>query len=304
MAARIMEDANWAFAAYEAVRERLPTANFPKEAQPVEHLGDLVDQFDVFLLDAFGVLNIGEVAIPGAPERIAMLRATGKIVMVLSNAAGYPKRLLMDKYTGLGYLFEPSEVITSREVLLAYLAQRPSKRRGLMASQIFGLEELEHLNGEFLADDPSTYDEADEFLLIGAAEWTEERQQLLKTSLRANPRSVLVGNPDIVAPRETGLSQEPGHFAHRLADKTDVAPVFFGKPFANAFETALAGLPDSIDPSRVVMVGDTLHTDILGGAAAGVKTALITGFGSLTGIDANLAIERSGIIPDYIMPRP
>jgi HAD superfamily hydrolase (TIGR01450 family) len=304
MTTKTRSDAEWAFDAYEAVRHRLPGVRFEQGSLRVNHLGDLCDRVDVFLLDAFGVLNVGEDAIPGAPERIRALQAAGKTVMVVSNAAGYPKRLLLEKYARLGFDFAPEEVLTSREVLLHGLQARGAQRYGLMASKVFGLEELEHLDAEFLAEDAAAYDRAEAFLMIGAAEWTETRQGLLEASLRANPRPVLVGNPDIVAPRVDGLSREPGYFAHRLADATGVKPEFFGKPFANVFDMALSRLPADTDPARIVMVGDTLQTDILGGRAAGVKTALITDFGALKGMDASDAISRSGIVPDFIMPCP
>lgn len=297
-------DAAWAFAAYEAVRDRLPDASFPRSPQTVCDLGDLAPHFDVFLLDAFGVLNVGQSAIPGAPERVRALRRAGKRVMVVSNAASYPKRVLLERYRRLGFAFRPEEVVTSREVLLWAMKTRPVRRRGVMAPDGFGLEEIEHLNAAFLADDPAPYDEAEEFLLIGSGAWTEARQAMLEAALLRDPRPVLVGNPDIVAPRETGLSREPGHFAHRVADATGLAPEFFGKPFANAFEMALSRLPRPLNRRRVLMVGDTLQTDILGGCAAGLRTALITGYGSLAGMDPGRAIARSGIVPDFLLPGP
>ena len=52
---------------------------------------------------------------------------------------------------------------------------------------------------------------------------------------------------------------------------------------------------------RVLMVGDTLHTDILGGAQAGFATALVTGHGSLLGLEVAAAIQGSGIAPDHIV---
>jgi glycerol-1-phosphatase len=74
------------------------------------------------------------------------------------------------------------------------------------------------------------------------------------------------------------------------------------------FDMALARVrmarPDLTDPARIVMVGDTLHTDILGGAAAGVQTALVTGFGALLGLDVAQAIRQAAIRPDIILPRP
>ncbi len=294
----------WAFTAYEAVRHRLPQPVFTSVPVHVENLAELAEHFDVFLLDAFGVLNVGETAILGAVDRIRYLQDAGKTVMVVSNAAGYPKRLLLEKYANIGFDFSPDQVLTSRDILLATLAQRGPARRGLMAAQSLGLEGLDPLDAVFLAEDRQVYDAVEEFLLIGRSEWTENRQKMLEASLRANPRPVLVGNPDIVAPREFGLSKEPGHYAHRLADASGVEPEFFGKPFANIFAMALSRLPSGTDLDRVLMVGDTLHTDILGGRSAGVKTALITDYGSLKGMNVSDAINRSGIMPDYIMPQP
>lgn len=51
------------------------------------------------------------------------------------------------------------------------------------------------------------------------------------------------------------------------------------------------------------MVGDTLHTDILGGRHMRFAAALVTGFGSLVGMDVNDAIARSGIVPGIIVER-
>src|SRR5690606_8371232 len=96
--------------------------------------------------------------------------------------------------------------------------------------------------------------------------------------LAARPAPVLIGNPDLVAPRESGLSIEPGHFAHDLLDRVDCEVRFFGKPYANAFDAAIAAVEAErgpVDRSRVAMVGDTLHTDILGGAGAGLRTVLV-----------------------------
>lgn len=294
-----MRDASWAFDAYEAVRDRLPSAVFPAASRAAASLADLTDRFDVFLLDAFGVLNVGERAIPGAVERIAALQDAGKTVMVLSNAASVPGRVLLEKYRRLGFRLAPGAVLSSREVLLAALGTL-SGRFAVMAPDTYGSEEMEHLDVRFLADDPAEYEAADRFLMLGSGAWSEARQALLERSLADRPRPVLVGNPDIVAPREGGLSLEPGYFAHRLQDATGVVPVFFGKPFANVFAAALA----RSGSGRVVMVGDTLQTDILGGRAAGLATVLITGHGALRGLDVDAAIARSGIVPDYVLPGP
>lgn len=292
-----------ALRAYEAVRHRLPEAGATGRGRACQTLADLAEDFDVFLLDAFGVLNIGETAIPDTPQRIAALKAAGKQVFVVSNAAGYPHAALVRKYRRIGYEFAPDEIITSRATLLAGLEGRRGMHWGLMATRATGLEDLEGLNLTYLEEDPAAYDAVEGVLMIGSAAWTEERQALLEAALQRRPRPVLVGNPDIVAPRETGFSAEPGYFAHRLADRTGVVPEFFGKPFGTIFDLAFARI-GAVDRSRVVMVGDSLHTDILGAQTAGIASALITDYGFLAGQDAARAIAETGIAPDFIVARP
>ncbi|KIC47297.1 HAD family hydrolase [Ruegeria sp. ANG-S4] len=293
-----------AFDAYEAVRHRLPDIA-PAEVnyRQAETLEDIADEFDVFLLDAFGVLNIGDTAIPETPERVKALGAAGKRVLVVSNAAGFPHAALLEKYARLGYDFAPQDVITSRATLLSGLNGHDGVHWGLMATPSAGLRDLEGLNLSYLEDDPRIYEAVDGFLMVGSAVWTEARQAMLEEALLKRARPVLVGNPDIVAPREFGFSKEPGLFAHRLADRTGITPQFFGKPFANIYDLAFQRL-GPVDKSRVLMVGDSLHTDILGARTAGVASALISGFGFFDGHDVGVAIKQAGIVPDFVVTRP
>ncbi|MCB1365810.1 MAG: HAD hydrolase-like protein [Rhodobacteraceae bacterium] len=302
MADAVAADADGIFDLYQSVLPRLPVPGRRGAAVPAANLGEIAQPFDLILLDAFGVLNIGEAAIAGAAERVAALRRAGKRVMVVTNAASYPKRHMMTRYRNLGFDFEAEDILSSRETLLAALADQPPTAWGVMADPRWGLEEFEHLDVSALANAPGGYDRAEGFILLGAGGWSETRHALLTRSLAARPRPVLVGNPDIVAPRDHGFTFEPGHFAHRLAGLAGVAPRFYGKPFAAVFDAALRRAP-GISRDRVLMVGDTLHTDVLGGLAAGLRTALVTDTGSLHRNDVAGDIERSGIVPDYILPR-
>ncbi|WP_411222242.1 HAD-IIA family hydrolase [Marivita sp. S2033] len=296
--------AETAFAAYEAVRHRLPAVTATETAhQQVGTIADIADRFDVFLLDAFGVLNIGETAIAGTRERIDDLRAAGKRVIVVSNAASVPVSDLVAKYRRLGYDFAAEDILTSRMAMVTGLARKKPCRWGVMAGEMPQFADLGALDLTLLESEPDTYDAVDGFLLVGSATWTHAQQQLLEKSMSSNPRPMLVANPDIVAPRETGFSTEPGHFAHLLADRTGVSPEFFGKPFANIYDMAFAKLRNS-DRSRVLMVGDSLHTDILGAQTAGIASALVTDFGFFAGHDVESAIRRSGIVPTFTITRP
>jgi HAD superfamily hydrolase (TIGR01450 family) len=300
-------DAQWAFARYEAIRERLPAAVFPEYSRRAEDLAALAGEFDVFILDAFGVLNVGESAVPGAPERVAALIGRGKAVFVLTNGATYDESAALEKYRRLGFAFERRQVVSSRSLLAGGLdAFAGGLRWGVAAAP---QSNLEALPGDLhpLADDRAAYEAADGFVLLSSMFWDMPRQELLVASLLENPRPVLVGNPDLVAPREDRLSLEPGFYAHDLADRTGIDPVFFGKPYGNAFDEIqrrLAAEGRAVAPQRIAMVGDTLHTDVLGGAAAGLKTVLVTDYGLFRGLDADGFISRSGIVPDFIIPAP
>lgn len=296
--------ASEAFRAYEAVRKRLPTpVTSTRSPRRVATLEDLADSFDVFLLDAFGVLNIGETAIPGAPERVNALIQMGKRVLVVSNAASVPTESLLTKYTGMGFDFELKDIVSSRSTLAAAMHEKPRLHWGIMAGDQSPILDLGDIEYSLLADNPATYDSAEGFILLGSGTWTEPRQQLLESSLLAQMRPVLVANPDIVAPRETGFSKEPGHFAHQLADRTGSEPEFYGKPFQNIFDLAIQRLPGT-NLEKAVMVGDSLHTDVLGAQNSGVASALVAEFGFFASGGSEDAMHASGIVPDYIVTRP
>jgi HAD superfamily hydrolase (TIGR01450 family) len=289
------------FSAYQTIRHRLPATPRLGNCQRARHLGDIADDYDVFLLDAYGVINRGTDAVPGVPERVRELQTTGKRVMIVSNAAGFPHHVLMARYAGLGYELAPEDVITSRKTLVNRLQSEARRHWGMIAGAHFGPEEFPPLDYRLLGADMADYDAAEGFLLVGASEWNEERQAMLVASLKASPRPLFVANPDLIAPQAGGHSTEPGTYAHQIMDATGVEPVFYGKPFGDIYSLALARLEPETDLSRVIMVGDTLHTDILGAHAAGLQAALVTDTGVLAGMDINQAITDSGIAPDWIL---
>lgn len=294
------KDTDWAFAQYERVRGVLPNADFPDKSKTISHMLEIADDFEVFLLDAFGVLNIGQGVIGGAPEWVSALQAMGKKVMVVANGATFSPSGSLAKYAGLGFNFEAQDVVASRNILAEALQGRPEKLWGVMGLPEGAMEELP-VNGVLLGDDQLDYDRVDGFVFLSSGNWTPSRQTMIVASLKARPRPIMAGNPDIVAPRENGLSLEPGWYAHEIARQTNVVPKLFGKPFGNIYAEVLSRISDDIPLKRMVMVGDTLHTDVLGGAAVGLKTVLMADYGLFAGRDVAPYIETSGIVPDYIL---
>lgn len=285
---------------------------------------DILEQIDVFVFDAFGVLNTGTQPIAGAAATVAGLRDSDRHVEVLSNGASTDRDGNLQKLQKMGFDFSRDELMSSRDVCEQCLENYPSNWRWGVA----GRDEFEpaHLSVDsvLLADDPLVYDDVDAFLFLSTAHWSGVRQGYLETSQAARKRTLVIANPDIVAPFPDGFSIEPGYFAHRLADQLELgcnnleaaemparveagdkpAVRFFGKPFVDVYAHMSARLATlgHTDLSRICMVGDTLHTDILGGHAAGWRTALVTDYGLFASLDAGESIVDCGIVPDWIMP--
>ena len=286
---------------YVAVQERLPQARFPTQSIHIDNLEALTSDIDVFVLDGFGVLNVGDQPIPNAVDRIARLQKAGCAVWVLTNGASLPAERTAQKYTSWGFNIPSQQVVSSRDALMRGMSRHAGDCRWGVAAHENAQIELLAPNITMLEDDAQAFQDCDAFIFLSSLNWSDHRQHLLKTALQERPRPLLVGNPDLVAPHEARISIEPGFFTHQLQDETGVVPEFYGKPFADAFDIVNERLT-GVAPDRIAMVGDTLHTDILGGAAAGWKTVLITDFGLLKGADVNAAIAQSGIQPDYISP--
>ena len=294
----ILSDAKAAFARYEAIRPRLPVARFAAQSVHVTSLEEVADHVDGFLLDAFGVLNVGETAIPGAIARLASLRARGKKLVVLTNAASYTRAQLLAKYHRLGFDFTADEVVASRDVAVTRLEGiAPGATWAAIPAAGDTFADI-HARVLDAASDPRVFQDADAVLFLSSARWSPVLQRQLQAALQHKPRPLVIANPDLVAPREGGLTREPGLFGHDLVDRLQIGAHWFGKPFPEAFAEGIART--GLAPERLAMVGDTLHTDVLGGAAAGCRSVLVTGHGLFAGRDTAPFITASGIVPDFI----
>ncbi len=285
-----------AFARYEDIRDRLPRGVRATGTRAISDISCIAPEFDGFLFDAFGVLNVGEGAIPGAVGRVRDLRAAGKVVRVVTNAASYPRDGAVEKFRQLGFDFGREEVVSSRDVAARRLLSIMPD--GIWAAIAAPGDDLRDFAGNVanLGTDSGLLDRADGILFLSTACWSTPKQNALVESLRRFPRPVVIANVDLVAPRENGLTVEPGYWGHDIIDRTECRPVFFGKPYRDVFDAATEG----IDGLRLAMIGDSLHTDILGAGTAGHRTVLVSSHGLLAGLDIVRLTEVSGIRPDFV----
>ena len=290
---------------YEALRDQMPMARPAGEgARRVARLADILPHVDALILDGFGVINVGGRLIDGILEFLVEAEARGIAVMVLTNGAGQGSEASWHKYRDWGLPLQRGQVVSSRDSLEAALPRLVTDQTvaslGPAARPLGLANEL-----TFAADGDALFDAAKIFAFLGAAGWTETHQTRLEQALGRGGCELLVANPDISAPREGGFSAEPGYWAARAAQATGITPRWYGKPHGPSFDLVLDQLAThtgrQFERRRVAMVGDSLHTDILGGGAAGLQSVLLTGYGLFSAGGADDMIAACGITPDWIV---
>ncbi|MDQ1080403.1 TIGR01459 family HAD-type hydrolase [Pseudoroseomonas cervicalis] len=251
----------------------------------LESVAPLAESHDGFVLDIWGVLHDGAAPYPGVPEALRELRARGKRIVLLSNA---PRRswFVGRQLEGMGLgpaLFDG--IVTSGEVAWTLLRDRTHPwfsrlgRRAFHIGPERDLSVIEELDIT-LAARPA---EAD-FLLNtgpeperGPQSVEPYRAELMECARAGLP--MLCTNPD----RAVMVSGQKLICAGALADVYlalggDVLEI--GKPDAMVYQTVLATL--ALPPAKIVAIGDTPHTDLLGAANAGIDAVW-----ALTGLAGN-----------------
>jgi glycerol-1-phosphatase len=290
-----------AWQAYRRAETLLPAKPPPVVPRRIADAAEIADDFEVVALDAWGVLNLGEAPIVSARAAVARLRAKGKRLAVLSNSGSRDAEMNAARLRRMGFDFAADEIISGLALVpaaLAALALPPPI--GFIANPAAVLPAL--TQGMLaLGDEAAAYDRVSAIVFLSTGAWSEPRQALLEASLARRPRPLVVANPDIASPEPDGMKAEPGWYAERIAQATGAPIVACGKPHAAIYERLQARYPD-VAPDRVLCVGDTLHTDILGGRTAGCRALLIED-GFMRGADALSLMQESGIWPDFIAPR-
>lgn len=244
---------------------------------------DLLQRYDGFLLDAYGVLVNSRHTLPGAREFLSELGRRGKPFRVVSNDGSTTPEAKVERWNGRGLEVPAHCLVTPWSVLASEFSPIPIRgRKGFVIGTPLS-EEMFRRAGGLPVDDEELPE-----LLILADELTEPflaRCDLgLTLVARAHQQGksvdLVLVNPDLIYPTDVGFGFTAGAISlmfeaglERLLGKP-FAFLRVGKPGPEMFQLALQqmGLPQH----RVVMLGDQWATDVEGARRAGIDSVLVT----------------------------
>ncbi|XP_009565237.2 glycerol-3-phosphate phosphatase [Cuculus canorus] len=275
---------------------------------------------DTLLFDCDGVLWRGEAAVGGAAAALGRLAAAGKRLCYVTNNSSRTRVAYTEKLRRLGFPpAQPRHVFGSAYCAARYLRQTlpPGAAAYVLGSPALAAE-LEAVGVPHLGPGPAALpgpapadwaraplDPAVRAVLVGFDEHFSYAKlcQALRYLLRDGTGCLLVGtNRDNRLPLEGGAAI-PGTGCLVKAVETAAQREAFivGKPNRYMFDCVASEF--DIDPTRTIMVGDRLDTDILMGNSCGLTTLLtLTGVSTLEEVQGHQESgcpARHNLVPDY-----
>ena len=268
-------------------------------------LEDLIANYDVFLIDQFGVLRDDIGAYPGAPPALAALKEAGKVVIILSNS-GRSGDYNADRLVALG--FERSSFdrfVTSGDVAYEILSQDLTLIRGqtrCLTISSGGDTNLADRLGLTTVDDAF---DADVVVISGSeAERIslEDYRELLRPAAEKNALCYCT-NPDIHKLAGGTVAPGAGSIA-KLYEELGGAVTWLGKPHREIYDYARSVLSLTLS-ERIVCIGDSIEHDIVGATNAGLPSALVE-TGILSGLSSftiKAMLNQFDVTPTYLLER-
>ena len=297
------------------------------------HMADLLDRYDVFCFDGYGTLyNRDRFVYPGAMDWFQSLRRAGKILRLVTNAASDVDGVLARAAEKRGFDFSTEETISSGSLLPKLVEQLRSgvatnaaagivnETAGGTSSKPLELREAYYIGRESgrnvlkacgITAVAMDAEPAEPIVAISSAKDTPETYARAVKILQKPGAILLVLNSDAWAPKapdengETEREPVSGALSERLRRDSmcdanggvGCETYYLGKPFPQIWERVKASLPVG---SRVLMIGDTLGTDVYGAKIAGFDSALVVGR-NVPAAELEADEKALGIRPDYYL---
>ena len=273
----------------------------------IDNFKSIIDQYNIIFFDAFGVIKNYKGLVPGIERTFDYLEKQNKEYYIVTNDASRGPEQLAGTYHKLGLSAITADRIVSSGMLtkeyldlkvndgiVAYLGTENSahyiESSGLHTLPVRDVNEanIDKVNAVIFLDDEGF-------------NWFEDLNKVVNI-LRRRTIPVIVANTDHAYPVNVhDVSIAVGGLATMIETIVGKKFIRFGKPDSQMFMFAYDLIRDyrPVNKKEIVMVGDTLHTDILGGNKFGLDTVLVLS-GNTQAADVETRITATGIVPTYI----
>ena len=219
-----------------------------------------------WLMDMDGVLVHEEDLIPGADRFVAILRERQMPFLVLTNNSLYTRRDLSARLRKSGIEVPEQAIFTSALATARFLADQRPGGSAFVIGEV-GLTTALHSSGYTLTErDP-------DYVVVGETRTYSFSRITQAVRHVQNGARFIATNPDPSGPSSEGPLPATGSLASLISTATGVSPYFVGKPNPLMMRTALNAI--GAHSESTVMIGDSMHTDIVAGLEAGLETILV-----------------------------
>ena len=244
----------------------------------LKRAGDLLARYDVLISDVWGVVHDGLWALEPACEALMAYRERGGTVVLLSNAPGPSQQVagLLDAKRVPREAWD--RLVTSGDVTRALIAQSHHKRAYHIGWQS-DRAVFDGLDVELVGEDKADIVVATELNDYRTETPEQYRPVLERFARRGLP--FICGNPDLVVHVGEDLLPCAGSLA-TIYEELGGSVAWAGKPYRPAYDLALAAAADarggrSVDPGKVLVIGDAVRTDLAGARLMGFDSLFIAG---------------------------
>lgn len=278
----------------------------------LDGIRSIAGDYDLFLLDQWGVLHNGEALHAGARAAMLALRDAGKQIVLISNSSKRSEVSVanLEKMGIERALYDT--VITSGEIAWQAMKAGDDPYYASLGTRCMMFTwggDNSFLEGQEL-EKVDSLDDAEFVLLSGTsgADASSYDETLRAAAARNLPMLCL--NRDMVSVDPTGrLVDCSGKVAQRY-ESFGGEVRYHGKPGRDIYEVCLAAAPSA---KRPIAVGDSLHHDIAGAAGMGIDSIFVTAGihrfelgvadGGCPDADAVARVaEEYGVTPTFTMP--
>ena len=282
----------------------------------IKSLHEISNFYNAYIIDIWGVLWDGIEAYEYAKETLEQLKKNKNHIILLSNA---PRRtqIVEKRLQSIGiYSSLYDTIVSSGEVCRECFLDDHKKLSKIGYSYYFiGQDTDKGITSNLKIREQKNMKNANFLLVCGTRDFDhtlDDYKKELNQALALNLPFICT-NPDKIVVRKEGKLIICAGILAEYYKKHGGRVVYFGKPYEDVYKKSLNffnSLDDSINTSNILVIGDSLETDILGANSNGLKSLLIADgihkkqLYEKKKLSLNLLTNLSnnfGIFPDYLI---